>query len=1129
MIIRLYNYLHSHAMLRWVSLLCFTMVMAALALQLSYKEDISDFLPLGTKEREALSIYQDISGANKLIVLFDNPGDADATTDAIDDFCERVEKADTAHWIKDLTSQIDMESIADVQDFVYANIPYFLTEQDYTRIDSMLTAEGFVSTKLQEDREALMMPMGDVMSSNIGRDPLGLFAPTLSALSGCMSESRFEIYDGYIFTPDMKKALVMLSSPFGNSETENNAQLLELLEKALRPATSSPSSPSLWEGRGGVSHVIGGPQIAVGNARQIKHDAMIAVFLASVLILSLLLYSFRSVKNILLIALSIGWGWLFALSGMSLLHDSVSIIVIGISSVILGIAVNYPLHLVAHAAHQPDTRKALREIFVPLLVGNITTVGAFLALVPLQSTALQDLGLFASLLLIGTIAFVLIYLPHHVRQPKNMKEIKLLNRLAMVRLHNKPWLVAACIVLTAIFGWFAFQTEFDSNMANINYMTPEQKEDMEYFQNLTSSDTPRTTKTLYVVSSADNIDAALDSCQTKSAIVKNSVSRFLPSMKEQQRRLVLWQKFKGKWAERISREIHAQASPLGFSNDAFDDFHELLLNDYQPQEFAFFQPLTKTVFAGNISINSEESRYSIIDKMELDEEQLPRMKRLLPGSFDVVSMNSALADSLSDNFNYIGWACSIIVFLFLWFSFGRLELALLAFLPMAVSWIWILGIMALLGIKFNIVNVILATFIFGQGDDYTIFITEGCQYEYAHRKPLLASYKSSIILSAMIMFIGIGTLIVAKHPALHSLAEITIIGMFCVVLMAWMIPPLIFSWMTRSRGRYRRRPLILADIARTAYSATIWLLELSSAYILGFFLLILSKRTKKNKSLLHRYVTWWHRWNMRNISGVTFRVQNTHNEHFDKPCIIVCNHQSMLDPMVLMAISPKIVIVANQHSSHNPIVRKMFSWLDYYTVYDNQFLNDIEHFRKLVSDGYSIAVFPEAERNPDSSILRFHKGAFLLAQRLGLDLLPMYIHGMNNIMPIHDSTCHRGTVTIRIRERITKDSPLWADDHRLLTQNVHKEFIQQYDQIKQQLETEEYYSDLVDSRLIYKGLSRSSYRFCREMLLKALANPHRELVIDPQNPSATEENINILKHASRGIARNINFSALAGS
>jgi predicted RND superfamily exporter protein len=111
--------------------------------------------------------------------------------------------------------------------------------------------------------------------------------------------------------------------------------------------------------------------------------------------------------------------------------------------------------------------------------------------------------------------------------------------------------------------------------------------------------------------------------------------------------------------------------------------------------------------------------------------------------------------------------------------------------------------MVLLGIQFNIVNIILATFIFGQGDDYTIFMTEGAVYEYTHRRPILASYRRAILLSALIMFIGIGSLIVARHPALHSLAEVTIVGMFSVVLMAFLIPPLMFRWLVRYRKLFK--------------------------------------------------------------------------------------------------------------------------------------------------------------------------------------------------------------------------------------------------------------------------------------------------------------------------------------
>ena len=160
---------------------------------------------------------------------------------------------------------------------------------------------------------------------------------------------------------------------------------------------------------------------------------------------------------------------------------------------------------------------------------------------------------------------------------------------------------------------------------------------------------------------------------------------------------------------------------------------------------------------------------------------------------------SKLTQGLSDNFDYIGIACSLIVFLFLWLSFRSLWLALIAFVPMALSWVWIIAIMQLFGLQFNIVNIILATFIFGQGDDYTIFIVEGLLYEHRTGKTILPQYRQSILLSALIMLIGIGILVFAVHPAMHSLGVVTLIGMSVVLLMAVTIPPLLFRLFAKRR------------------------------------------------------------------------------------------------------------------------------------------------------------------------------------------------------------------------------------------------------------------------------------------------------------------------------------------
>lgn len=805
---KLFDFFHNHTLLRRSILLTLTIALVVSVFHLSYKEDISDFMPLTDEEKVDMQIYQDISGVNKLVVLFscdkENP---DSTVEAINLFHECVKKLDTQHWTSSMITRFDMEKVSEVTDFVYQNIPYFLTERDYARMDSLLCSDDYLSQQLDRDREMLMFPSGGLLSENISRDPLNLFTPVTSKLQGMQQENKFELYDGYIFTPDMSRAIVMLSSPFGNSETDKNSQLLQLLTSGIEQMNAQYPNVE--------AHVLGGPQIAVGNAQQIRHDSILAVCLAVVLILALLFISFRSLRNILLIAFSIGWGWLFALGALALFHDNISIIVIGISSVILGIALNYPLHLIAHIGHETDIRQALKDIFAPLLVGNITTVGAFLALVPLNSVALRDLGLFASLLLLGTIFYVLIFLPHQVSVPKK-KEVqngndsglvakgnRLLERIASVKLDNKPWLVGIVIVLTLVFGWFSLQIEFDDNIANINYMTEEQRADMDYFQELTLGDTTNThhptpnTRMLYVVSSAPTIDAALDSCNSKKI---DGVSQFLASISMQKGRLKRWNEFITTHSNVLNKEFAQVARAKGFSADAFSDFQQIISGHYEPREFSYFAPITSTVFDANISIDKESGRYSVVDKLTVEKNEIDSLKSRIPGSFDIESLNSSLANSLSDNFNYIGWSCSLIVFLFLWFSFRRIELAIISFVPMAISWVWILGLMAILGIKFNIVNVILATFIFGQGDDYTIFMTEGCIYEHRTGKPILASYKHSILLSAIIMFIGIGTLIVAKHPALHSLAEVTIVGMSSVVFMSWLVPPLLFRLIYKKRS-----------------------------------------------------------------------------------------------------------------------------------------------------------------------------------------------------------------------------------------------------------------------------------------------------------------------------------------
>ena len=699
LILQIFEVLKANALLRWTSLVVLTAILGLLLTGQSYKEDISDFLPLDDSQQQAFETYQNTSSARRIYAIFQASDDA---PQALDLFCELLDKSDTAQVMSYLTAD-DPEVMQEGLNTLYARIPYLLTPEDYARIDSLTATPDFISQQLENDKQMLMLPSAGILAMQIQHDPLGLFTPVMERLRPAMSTNS---------------SMLLIDSPYGASETEHNAQLVAQLQQLCDSVSSTYPEVSV--------HLTGGPVIAVGNAQQIKTDSMRAIAIAVILIFLLLWLAFRNVRNLLLIALSIGWGWFFAMGCLTLVHNDVSIIVIGISSVILGIAVNYPLHLIAHLSHTADIRSALKEIVMPLVIGNITTVGAFLALVPLESVALRDLGLFSAFLLMGTILFVLLWLPHMVHEAPQATTPNLFSKIGDVKLENKSWIVWTVVALTFVLGYFSLQTSFDADLRNINYMTEEQKQDMQYLEQTVNF------KPLYTDLSP-------------------------------------WNEWRTSKGAELCRQLKKESPQAGFSNDSFDDF------------------------------------YTLVSTVPADE---------------IDSLTTTIINNLSDNFNYIGWACGFIVFFFLWFSLGSIELALLSFLPMAVSWVWILGIMSLLGIQFNVVNIILATFIFGQGDDYTIFMTEGCQYEYAYRRKMLSSYKHSIIISALIMFIGIGALIIARHPALFALAEVTIIGMFSVVLMAYLFPPLIFRWLVYAKGKERLRPLTLKNIILRGRSQT---------------------------------------------------------------------------------------------------------------------------------------------------------------------------------------------------------------------------------------------------------------------------------------------------------------------
>lgn len=720
-LLHLYDVLQTHRRWLWIVFGCVLIPLLVLALTLRYNEDIMDFLPIADEDRESMEIYQQQQSANRLVLIIEGD-DPDLICDAIDS-CADI--------IPGLITEVDIESYLARLRYVHSQMPYFLTETDYARMDSLFSPEA-MHAALDRDRRILSAPGTGFLSLAIQTDPLGLLPLTIGArgqFSGAEAQTAFTSYDGYMMTADQQMGFCFYDTPYGGTETQHNATLVDSLQSAITQLQSHfPSLQMRW---------LGAPVVAVGNARRIKIDTAMCIGLSLVLIIALLLYAFPRKRDILLILLSISFGWLFGMAVLRLYTPTISAIVLGIGSVLIGIAVNYPLHLLVHQRYTTSVRQTLSEVLTPLVVGNITTVGAFLTLVPLHAEALRDLGIFAASMLVGTILFCVLVLPHLMSaQPTPLREI----HIPAVQTKHSTFHITAIVMLllTIAAGSYLIlcpQERFDSNLSHINYMTPQQRADFAYF----------------------------DSISSQSSTVERPTYLAPTAREELAHRAELWQNY---WqthsADSVAMHLRHEAEQAGFRPDVFEPFYTML-TDWQPM-------------------------------VDIDTETLGE---LWPGQFDSATLNAHLTKQLSDHFDYIGLCCSLIVFLFLWLSFRNLWLALIAFVPMALSWVWILAIMQLLGLQFNIVNIILATFIFGQGDDYTIFVVEGLLYEHRTGRPILPQYRQSIFLSALIMLVGIGILVLAVHPAMHMLGAVTLIGMCTVVLMALTIPNLLFRLLVR--------------------------------------------------------------------------------------------------------------------------------------------------------------------------------------------------------------------------------------------------------------------------------------------------------------------------------------------
>ena len=1080
--IGLYDYFERHKILFYLSLISCVLLMGFFALQVRFEENITQFFPDTKDSQNTIKVFDNLKIKDKIIIMLSSADtchrvEPDSLIEAAGQLQQTLTEKAGGTLIKGIFAQVDQSLIGGATDFVYEHLPLFLTDTDYQRFDSLLTEKG-IQAIMQKNYTNLLSPAGIALRSYILRDPLGLGSEALKHLQDFQLEANYEIYDEHIFSKDGSTLLMFITPVFSTGSTGKNDELIKILEEELQHVQGE--SPTIR------AEYFGGPSVGVYNARQIKKDTILTSSLALLIIIVFISLVFKRKRSIPLIITPVLFGGLFALFLIFFIKGSISAIAVGAGSAVMGIALSYSIHMLAHQNHVSTVQQLIKEIAYPLTVGSFTTIGAFLGLIFTSSDLLRDFGLFASLALVGTTLFCLIYLPHFLKGQADVKQgrvLRIIEKINAYSYEKNKWLVGGILLITIICLFTSQKVGFNNDMMSLNYEPQHLKQSEEKLMQLFDSDE----KTVLFVSVGKDMNQATETYAVTNqkllalkdqGLIKDyaSASQFLISPQEQQLRLKRWKDY---WTDEKQQQVREQletaAAEYRFRPGSFDPFYQWLNQPFGEYHYA----AQEDDLSGKLLNEWQTSADSItmlISQIRISDQNKETVYQHFSKDQDVVIFDRSYfankwVSAINDDFYLILYISSFLIFFALWFSYGRIELTLMSFLPMLVSWVIILGLMGILGIEFNIINIILSTFIFGIGDDFSIFIMDGLQNKYRTGQKVLNSHKTAIFFSAFTTVVGMGALVFAKHPALQSISLISILGMIAVVLVAYTIQPLIFRFFIAGPASKGLPPYTLIGLIRTVLLFLLFFIGCIFLRVLIAVLYLVPVRKSSKQRLVCRLIQITCKGILLLATAVKKEHINKANERFQHPAIIIANHQSFIDILVLLSLSSKILMVTNHWVWHSPFFGAIIRYVDFYYIGEG-YEQYMERMRKKVKEGYSIAIFPEGTRTYNGKMKRFHKGAFYLAETLQLDILPILLYGNNKIIAkAQPFNIRKGIIYTEILPRIPADDLSFGTTYQERTKRISAYMKEGYARICREKNTTDnpaFYEALIQN-YIYKG------------------------------------------------------------
>jgi predicted exporter len=371
----------------WAS--CLAIATLVLATSLEIDDDLTVFLPSDGSPTEDILFDRLREGpAAKLILVGFEGGDAKGRVQASKASVEALGSWEGLFQVSNGERPMSPETLRRLFDY------RFLTADagplDLEALNQALAVRA----------EQLESPFGKIYERAAAQDPTGLFEQLLvSWQDGNKPPSRDQ---GVWVSPDGMRSLVLIETDRPGYTLGEQAETVQAINERLSEIAVEHDVRLL---------MAGAPVNTVKAKDAVRDEMLIGSVVALLLIAGFLLSVYRSLRLLVLVSLPIATGMLIGVATTILVFDSIHRIALAFGITLLGVAIDYPLHLFSHTHREEQLRHTAKRIMPPMLLGATTTIAAFLVLGTGGFAGLAQLAIFIASGLAAAVATALFLLP----------------------------------------------------------------------------------------------------------------------------------------------------------------------------------------------------------------------------------------------------------------------------------------------------------------------------------------------------------------------------------------------------------------------------------------------------------------------------------------------------------------------------------------------------------------------------------------------------------------------------------------------------------------------------------------------------------------------------------------------